>query len=380
MNWGSTLKQNLNSSVNQALEIVDGYFGQFFTGKKDYIKEGYKKNAYVYMVINKIAKTCQSLESSIKNGSGSEIEDGEYFDTYERFKILTEDALIQFETTGELYFLYTDNIGFGSFKVLKSKRVTNIINNQGILIGYNYKPFTDSRPTPLDINDVIHIVMPDPECDSVKDSHNGLSPMEPMWGEVISCNEITTAEASIFKNRGIIGFVTNKSDRPMTPTEKKDTQEDFQQKSGGAVNYNKVRVTNANIDFVQVGMSPADLKLTENKINKLRIIAPAFGLDSKLFGDGDNTSYNNMAEAQKGAYQQVYIPTMQLLNYNAQLFLNKKFTVNYSIKVNERKVEALKKSLTFEQMVLERVDEGEIDLFQASVLLKGKPENQPTSK
>ena len=94
----------------------------------------------------------------------------------------------------------------------------------------------------------------------------------------------------------------------MLPDEKKKMQESVDQMLGGAHNMNKTQVVSGDIDVKQLGLSPSDLKILESEISKLRRFCNLIGVDSSLYNDPANKTFNNRKEAQKSAYTNVYIP------------------------------------------------------------------------
>jgi len=62
-----------------------------------------------------------------------------------------------------------------------------------------------------------------------------------------------------------------------------------------------------------MGMSPVDLQILESEKITLRELCNVFGVNSALFNDPDNKTYNNMKEAKKEMLTQVVLPELVLL-------------------------------------------------------------------
>ena len=97
--------------------------------------------------------------------------------------------------------------------------------------------------------------------------------------------------------------------------------------------------TNASLEFVNMGMSSADLQLMEQGIISLRAICNMYNVSSVLFNDPASSTYNNVTEAKKDFYVDAIIPLLNLFkeNYNNWLVKpyaeaeNKKIYLDYSV-------------------------------------------------
>ena len=87
----------------------------------------------------------------------------------------------------------------------------------------------------------------------------GLSPLQSAWTLIQSSNEKFSASASIFKKRGILGILTNKSDAPMLPKERQRLQDEFDGEVGEADKFNKTKLSTSDLSYIQTGMSQSDL-------------------------------------------------------------------------------------------------------------------------
>lgn len=157
------------------------------------------------------------------------------------------------------------------------------------------------------------------------DFFNGLSPLRPGHKLLESSNNLITADAATMKNRGAAGVLTNRSDETMLPDEKKQVQKQLDAQLGGADKFNKIIATAANVDYVQLGMSPRDLELLKNGIEKRRRMNNVYGLDSSLFNDPANKTYSNRKDAVKDAYRGVYIPTDEKFIQGLNMWLSPGF-------------------------------------------------------
>jgi hypothetical protein len=122
-------------------------------------------------------------------------------------------------------------------------------------------------------------------------------------------------------------------------------------------------------------MSPTDLQLIDNQLNKLRFLCGVYGIDSKLLGDGANSTYNNVKEAQKNAYIDTYLPLDKKVNNAVIRFLNAQYRTDYNYKTDRSRIEALKEVRTIEELILEKINEQELTLEELQAIQRGENTN-----
>ena len=118
-----------------------------------------------------------------------------------------------------------------------------------------------------------------PSFSSVNEAQYGLSIIQVASRVVKTGNDRWDASASLFQNRGAIGFVTDQSDRPMDGPQAQQVQEAFDSRQAGSHNYGKTIVTNKDLKFQQMAMSSTDLQLVEQGVVGLRAICNVLGYD-----------------------------------------------------------------------------------------------------
>jgi len=329
-------------------------FQDFFNWGNDKISinkflKAYRTNPLVYMVVNKISATSGSMPIIVEDDNGNVLENSQILELLQNPNF--EQSQIEFRQEVNESLLLTGNafIYFGSGEEFASRDTLTVLkpdcvqlryNGNGLLLKYDY---TDEFGNfyAYDVEDVLHIktsnlVMPE-NCEKGL----GLSPLEASFIVVQSSSEKFEAEASIFKNRGVVGILTNKSDTPMLPDERERLQDEFDKEVGGAEKFNKIKISTTDLSYIQTGMSPTDLKLIEGLIESKRTICAIYGMPSVLFNDAANSSYNNYATAVEIAYTDVYIPLANKINEKLSRFLSEKYKVKELIKVDLKELDAI---------------------------------------
>jgi HK97 family phage portal protein len=141
----------------------------------------------------------------------------------------------------------------------------------------------------------------------------GLSPLTPLTNATSTSNQVHTAESNMIENRGATGMISSDANEGygMLPDQVEEIEKQFQNRSGGARNFNKTLISPGKVKYTQLGLSPKDLLLTELDINKMRKFCNVYGLSSQLLNDPANKTFNNLGEAKKSLYTEVCIPLVE---------------------------------------------------------------------
>ena len=147
----------------------------------------------------------------------------------------------------------------------------------------------------------------------------------------------------------------------MTPEEARQVQAGFDRDTAGTNNYGKIKVTNKDLSYIQMAMSSADLQLIEKNVINLRSICSVYGVDSSLFNDPANQTYNNRKEAEKALYTNAIIPLAKKISQKHTKFIAENLMgPGYRIRKDFEKIEALqtdkKQEAEKDKIVLEGVN------------------------
>jgi len=338
--------QKLNGSI---FYQIGTFFGYDY-GAKELRKYlcAYGSNPLVYMIIRRIATTTAGIQRKVLDESGEQIPQSEIelimsAPNSEQGDVeFLESCYEYLLATGNLFIKYTEGVGIGAEIVaLNSSQIKIKLDNMGQPSGYVYTNNL-GNDVPYELEDILHIKTSNVVDITDSGVYFGLSPLEAAWLTVKSSDEIFGAEAAIFKNRGIIGILTNETDTPMLTKERERLQGQFDSEVGGHDRYNSIKISNTKLKYIQTGMSPTDLKLLEGIMNKLRILCSVYGLSSVLFNDNDNSTYNNVESAEKASYNNVFIPLARKVLTEISIFLSDKLGVNERMVPDLTTIEAVK--------------------------------------
>ena len=337
-----------------SLQTIGDFFS-FSQGKTNMARytKAYGDNPIVYMIVKKIAFTSASIKRIAVNDQGEEIANSRLIDLLnnpnkDQGQIEFTEQINEFlSITGNAFIRYVKGIGMGEeLIILISQNVDINCDSIGEVVSYTYSYPSNggTKEVTYPADEILHLKTSNVVNVDNTDIKYGLSPLQAAWVAVCSSSEKFKAEASIFKNRGIVGLLSNGSDIPMTGQERDRQQSQLNGNLGGAEKFNGISVSTANLKYVQLGMSPTDLKLLEGIISSLRILCSVYGMPSILFNDNEKSTFNNFEQAVKIAYNDVYIPLANKVDRELSRFLNDKLGTNDFITVDLTSIEVIKAS------------------------------------
>lgn len=331
-----SLGGNLNQQV--PFNIFSQFSGflpfNFNNNQAIQVSQGYSQNVDVYSIIKKITDISKSvpwvIEKRQANGNWKELRDTTLHELMAEPNMTKHYTWDDIEEQILLYLLITGNtylIGNSQFNstlieevdILPSQSVTIFNQNSSFFMPELEYQFSFGSSQGIYKNDKLkHIKFFNPNLTNFV---YGLSPIQVAANVVQVGNERWIADASILGNKGASGFITDRSQLPMTEDEFKMIDSSLREKIGGAHNFGKVVATNKDLGYIQVGMSSADMQLLEKGVVTTRTLCNVLGLDSSLFNDPENKTYNNRLEAEKAMYTNCIIPLSDKLSEALTSFL-----------------------------------------------------------
>lgn len=359
----------------------------FFTGLqydyndrnfRTFLWEAYGKNPFVYMVVHWIAKIGSTLPYKFYNEAGEEVPQGaqlravmDYLKKpspmYSKQEMLYK-LLSNYEVNGNA-IVYRERIpGFA-----ESERPLCVAYLPDVEI--NTAGEEGTMPVSYSINGQIYL--PSEVChfkkpNILKQSDWGLSPLFAGQYAWEASGKTFEASAAIHDNRGVSGLLTPKdSSMPLRPGDQEKLQAEWNARTAGAHKFGEVHITTQAMDYTAVGMTPADLRLIEQNIEYLRYICSIYGLDSSLFNDPANKTYNNRKEAEKAAYTDVVLPLMQMVYEKLSDWLFPEFNLSgYEMRVDKKAIALLNEPDGFlSQKVVNEVQAGILTPEEARAIL-----------
>lgn len=357
-------KTNLSLNDRQTIWRMFGSFqaNQFQMQGNGLIENSYERNVDVYAVIKKIVDITKSVpwivEQKQASGNWKVLNNTSIHDLMDApneakgytWNDIEEQVLTYLLLTGNVYIVGEKPFamdGIAELDILPSNHVL-IRTSESFFNPKKEYQFSIGTTTKIYKDDEIgHIKFFNPGYNSVLESQYGLSVIQVASKVVQVGNDRWDANATLLQNRGAVGLITDRSTRPMNGEEALEAQDKWNNETGGTGNYGKIKVTNKDLNYIQMAMSPADLQLVENGVVNLRSICNVFGLDSSLFNDPANKTYNNQLEAQKALYTNAIIPLSDKIAEHFTRFIAKNHFPDKTVRMRQdfSKIEALQENL-----------------------------------
>ena len=336
-------------------------FGLGNISKQKVLREGYVQNPDAFSVVKKIVDVTKSTPWIVERRVGDEWEELEgstiqdLIDNPNSNKKYTwEDVIEQYLTyllcNGNAY-LHGEELGpiIKELDVLPPQFITINTNDDFFLpnLRYNFNFGTTSRS--YDNDTLSHLRFFNPSFSTLESSYNGLSAFEVAYRVIQVGNDKWEADSHLLKNKGIAGILssntTNQGARPMSADEAKAIQQAYDRESNGTSKFGKIRVTNKDVKYIQMGMSATDLQLVQKDVITLRAMCNVFSLDSSLFNDPANKTFNNRLEAEKALYTNAVIPLSEKVSKEFTRYIARNHYPDGSVRMRQdfSKVEALQK-------------------------------------
>ena len=220
--------------------------------------------------------------------------------------------------TGNSY-IWANRVGSGKVSEMVTLPPQYIaIISDGTIYGVEGYRFTLVGWDHIAKEDVIHLKYFNPYFNTNAQQLYGLSPLEAAYRSVQRSNEAKDSSVAMLQNQGPRGVLYADEGNDFGPEQAGKLKEDFYQqygtKLGGvANNAGNLLIAGAKLGWVNMGLSPVDLNILESEKFTLREICNVYGVNSALFNDPDNKTYNNMKEAKKEMLTQVILPELVLL-------------------------------------------------------------------
>jgi len=282
---------------------------------QSYIDNAYKMNVLVYSIVSRLAQKASGITPKLrikgKHGVNENIEKHEILDRIKQPNKETtwSELIIQYF----LYKLITGNDytwglkpDIGSNKDIFIELYT--LPSQYIqILGYVFTKgpqgyqFTFSPSVKIEVENIMHIKYYDPSFDVINGSAYGLSPIKAASKTITQANSGYDALVKIYQNLGQTGLVSGKGGT-MSPQQAGMLTDLIKE------NRNEIFVTNAEVNFQKIGLSPEDLAITDANKMSLIDLCNIYHVPSILFGDNSASTFNNMREAKAAMVEDAIIP------------------------------------------------------------------------
>ena len=317
----------------QNFQILNTFSGYKFIEElsaSEIATNGYSKNPFVSMVVERIAKVSSflKLENDVK-----------FIDIDTKKQIFTNLLLF-----GEVFIYPVKPVGMSKIASFE------ILTNADVQIEYEetsvFKPIKNYRYITKTFlpSEIIHIKY----SNITSQYKKGRSPLNPAQTIYSASNSINDFEYYLYKNRGVMGLISGVGEMPLVSVEQEKLQEQFELETTGVQNGGKLKLIQNEVKYTPLNFKPSEMVSSESNLDKLRIICSIYDVDSSLFNDPANQTYNNVAEATKAFYNSAVLPLCDYVwqKINEYLIGEKVIKESEPIVIDYSDIDALKKDET----------------------------------
>lgn len=281
---------------------------------------------------------------------------------------------------GVCYMLPLVPVGMGT----KSAQSLYIVPNWSVTPEYTGKTYFQSELSGIikgyRIEGISRLILPDEmicwydNCINASLNVTGLhqSRLFPLSDQISNFNAAYGGRRNLIEKGGALGMWVNDNAKdgggrnPITPKEKDQILEDFQNTYGVERGKNPFALTTSSIRFEKAGYPTKDLMLFEEIKDCAQVIAAAYNLSPFDLPWADQTTYTNKDKTDRALYQNVTIPDANSL---ASL-LSEYFQLEETLKVYFDHVDCLQKSKKDEADALNAFVTGMSKIYEGKVITK----------
>ena len=330
-----------------------------------YIKDGYRKNATIYSLVNIITNAATTIpfqvyekvnENEVKRykalTSGSIDANSIY-----KANLIRKNAMVELEET-ELHKLLerpnaaqsyaswiSELIAFG--KLTGNRYIYGIAPetgmNQGkykelyvmpsqimeIVSGGIMQPVQKYRieyqgAYDIPAEDVCHIKDFNPYYDGTGSHLYGQSPLRAGLRSLTTNNEAVQTGVKYLQNQTARGILTS-DEGDLNEVQAQQLKDKFRKNFQGSDNAGDVIITPKKLSWVNFGLNASDVSLIQQYNASIKDLCNIYAVPVQLLNNTESATYNNMKEAKKALYQNCVIPELNKIRDELNRWLVPKF-------------------------------------------------------
>tara|TARA_R110000772_G_scaffold125404_2_gene232117 strand:+ start:259 stop:1476 length:1218 start_codon:yes stop_codon:yes gene_type:complete len=150
---------------------------------------------------------------------------------------------------------------------------------------------------------------------------DGESPLKSLYMPISNIREAYKFRNVIMTKRGALGMLTNQSSNsvgaiPLRDTERQRIEKQYQESYGTDDDQSQILISNASLSYQSMSFPTKDLLLFEEVNEDFMRIIDAYGLNINLFSRTAGSTFENLSQGLKQAYQSTIIPEAEELAMN----------------------------------------------------------------
>jgi HK97 family phage portal protein len=229
-------------------------------------------------------------------------------------------------------------------KVLRSDRVSILIDSCGAKMGFEYKCNGKAKifqfNSETGASPILHLKTFHPLNDWY-----GMSPIEAAARAIDQHNAVGEHNLSILQNggrpSGALMVKASASGQLLTAEQRENIRQDIKALYEGTENAGRIMVIEGNCEWKGMGFSPVDLDFKSGKNMSAREIAQAFGVPPVLVGLFEDATFSNYKEARLNLWEETMLPLLDYFVAELNRWLAPIFGDNLAIGYDKDAIPAL---------------------------------------
>lgn len=323
---------------------------------ENFIREGYGANGDLYSVIDYILALSPNVRPMLvttnEKGEETEVSKHPFLDLLREpipgvgYNQWIQQVLGFRLLTGNCYLLGSSpDAGLNKGKI---KRL-DYLPSQYVLITQNadktltYKFLYEGKAVYYQQNDIGHLKARQFEYGHGNELY-GMSPLKAGIKTLTASNSGLNSMVARFQNQGVDGILGLKApDAGEEAVRAVKTQ--FHEDYTGELRNGTFLVTNSDIAWQRIGLSPVDMQILDSLRLNLQTFCRMYRLDAKLLDPNAPTTYNNMREAKAAAYSMAVIPYVKELYDLLNRWVLPAYDKGLTLKVDYSQIPEMQKDL-----------------------------------
>lgn len=312
------------------------------------VDEGFKASSWVYICVDKIARSVASAGWVTQKRVSSETEQWKV-ETDSELNSLVEKPNSEW-SMGELMYRWTAGLLLGGNAVVHKTRglgdrvaelwtmgpngVSPIPDKEEFISGYEVTD-GDGKKETYDADNIIHDQLPDPD-----NPHWGISPLMAGAKAVDIDREASNYQRNGLSNRAVVdGMLSLENIKKKSQI--KEAREILSEQHQGADNARNFLVMGNNARYQQLALTPQEMDFIESRKLSREEICALFGTPPPTVGIYDNATLANIETARQILWQDTVIPLLSQIRGTLNTSLAAEFGDGLRVNYDISQIEAL---------------------------------------
>jgi HK97 family phage portal protein len=346
------VKQTMPDGKSWVWHVNWGWGGRLPANSSTFINDGYAGNSDVYSIISYALRASSSLQwKAYKEVRGEDVELDKYHPVSRMLKYAS--PVQPFSEFVQAWLGYKLLLGNSYTMFLKPEFGVNagkpvqmtVLPSQLMEVFLiqatgEVKEYVFNQSAHLAPEQVAHSKSWNPQVQQGGEVY-GLSPLTAGLRLLNMSNSGYDGGAASLKNGGVKGILTAHSEDQWGKEEIDRIRDKFNEDYMGADNYGKMVVAAAQMDYHQIGISPADLELMQALRLTKQQLCSLYGFPSQLLNDKEGSLYNTYREAKKVFYTDMLLPELYQLEEVLNKWVADPYGSDIKIKIETSDIEVL---------------------------------------